>query len=498
MALANVAELFYKLGLKILIVDFDIGGSRIESYFPKIKEGALERVGLLDLIIQYKEVMLRQKIDEQNYNDYFKRPIEIAIDIYSDEATKGKLYLITRGKQSTEYIENYGETATKIDWKDFYDYWAGEHYFDWLRQQFESMADIVFINSPSGNTVMSKICSYQFADAIVMLCELHENSIERTYETVKEFSSPIVLAKRCNRPLDIIVVPTKVEGSELAILDEMHKLFKSKFDAFIPKSFENDSDLLWKLKIPYIPIYSHKCIVAVRDDRPSSLNMCRSFENLARTLADLSPVKPFDKNGNKIHLTEKENKKSKSEIEVFALQATINSINKNSLQNNNTDDELIKEAAKIETHCVLNQIDDDWDDQIEPVDDETEARFIQLWEMRNLEKNAFLKRMHEEALLEDQELEHSFEVERELQDQIDIEAFEKELDSNLPQIDENVINDQTELISNEIDRNAILQEEKAASEQREFLVRMEEDARNEDQELTYSLKERTSQGRNEI
>lgn len=49
MALANVAELFYQAGLRVLMVDWDLEAPGLEQYFSVDKTAALDRRGVIDM-----------------------------------------------------------------------------------------------------------------------------------------------------------------------------------------------------------------------------------------------------------------------------------------------------------------------------------------------------------------------------------------------------------------------------------------------------------------
>ncbi len=60
MALANVAELLYQRGLRVLMIDFDLEAPGLERFFevpgaPSI-ERVLEQRGVIDLVESYKEL----------------------------------------------------------------------------------------------------------------------------------------------------------------------------------------------------------------------------------------------------------------------------------------------------------------------------------------------------------------------------------------------------------------------------------------------------------
>ena len=59
---------------------------------------------------------------------------------------------------------------------------------------------------------------------------------------------------------------------------------------FVPSQLGNDPRQLWKLHIPYIPKYSFKEIVAVREEGLASAEeMIAAFTNLKQALVTLAP-----------------------------------------------------------------------------------------------------------------------------------------------------------------------------------------------------------------
>src|SRR5688500_7860947 len=61
MALANIAEIFSRQKLRVLMVDFDLEAPGLERYFDKAKaatepDQVLERRGIIDLLESYQEL----------------------------------------------------------------------------------------------------------------------------------------------------------------------------------------------------------------------------------------------------------------------------------------------------------------------------------------------------------------------------------------------------------------------------------------------------------
>ena len=124
---------------------------------------------------------------------------------------------------------------------------------------------------------------------------------------------------------------------------------------------------------------------------------------------------------------------------------------------------------------------DDSNDSIEPVNDEAEINAFLLGKKNNLDKIAFLRKMEEEAKRENQELEHYFASERELQDQIELEVLDKEQVAFLDQITNDDSDDSNEPVNDEAEINASLLGKKNNFDKVAFLRKMEEEAKRENQ-----------------
>jgi Mrp family chromosome partitioning ATPase len=271
MALANVAELFYQAGLKVLMVDWDLEAPGIERFFPLDLEDALDKPGVMDMLLRYKEQMSQELPTlEKPGTLSFEMPAQFTIDVYPGTKGKGRLWLLTAGRHSREYFAEYAYSVRTFDWQDFYQNWEGELYFEWLRQQFEQMADVVLIDSRTGVTEMGGVCTYQLADTVVMFCTPNQQSIDGTYKMAQSFSGSEVQHLRRDRPLNLLIVPARIERAESDLLDEFQKEFTGLFQDFVPHTQGLDTPQLWRLSIPYVPKYSFTEAIAVRESGRAS------------------------------------------------------------------------------------------------------------------------------------------------------------------------------------------------------------------------------------
>jgi len=69
-------------------------------------------------------------------------PLQYIVDMHPDQSSSGKLWLLTAGQRLDPHFADYAQAVLEFDWIDFYETWRGELYFEWLREQFENIADI--------------------------------------------------------------------------------------------------------------------------------------------------------------------------------------------------------------------------------------------------------------------------------------------------------------------------------------------------------------------
>jgi cellulose biosynthesis protein BcsQ len=223
MALANIAELFYQVGLRVLIVDWDLEAPGLERFFFEDVREIMDKPGVIDLLYDYKRRISKKLSVKKGEELPFENPYNYITDIYPNSQNGGKIYLLTAGKRSEEHYANYADLVINFDWSDFYENWDGELYFEWLRQQFESIADVILIDSRTGITEMGGVCTYQFADIVVMFCAPNTQNLEGIYEMAESLKREEVLKVRNNRPIDLLIVPSRVEdrSMRLRLVDDL-------------------------------------------------------------------------------------------------------------------------------------------------------------------------------------------------------------------------------------------------------------------------------------
>ena len=204
----------------------------------------------------------------------FLNPTEYAQPIEHDDG-KGRLWLLTPGRRSPEQMTNYINAVMNFDWQDFYENWAGEVYFDWFRRQCKQLAEVILIDSRTGITEMSGVCTYHLADVVALFCAPNHQNILGIETMLNNLLQPHLRDLRGGRPLKTLVVPSRVD---ITGTEEQARLRRQL--APLNARSETDEDLL----IPYIRSYAFDEMIAVTQ-RPDSDHYSRQLSEAYERLA---------------------------------------------------------------------------------------------------------------------------------------------------------------------------------------------------------------------
>jgi hypothetical protein len=149
------------------------------------------------------------------------------------------------------------------------------------------LADVVLIDSRTGITQMGGVCTRQLADVVVAFCVPNAQNVTGVASMVKSFLREEILQARKNRPLEVVVVPARLEVAELGARNSFKDLFLEKFDSLTPSPFRRVKRTFWDLKIPYIPqsAYAEKLAIGASDRKSQAEELEEAYKNLAISLA---------------------------------------------------------------------------------------------------------------------------------------------------------------------------------------------------------------------
>jgi len=337
MALANVAEWFYRQHLRVAMIDWDLEAPGLENFFHDSKEKlekVRSRLGLIDLLTTYKkqfpELLLPNRKPNARAGDCAQSSAEgdemsecighnqevlaelqkvlpsIKPLLYSvhgsdyghtqagsAEDDGGALWLLPAGWRAGDpggdRFAVYGREVQRFNWAEFYDQFEGEAFFEWLRSELEKYADVLLIDSRTGVTEMGGVCTRQLADVVVSFCAPNRQNLEGVVGIMAEsFTSAKVMRARNYRPLNMIIVPSRIDDNEDKDRSDFKKLFASRIEELNARTHNENNRLepleLWDLLIPYIAKYAYneKLAIGVKE---TNEKLVKAYEKLAAYLA---------------------------------------------------------------------------------------------------------------------------------------------------------------------------------------------------------------------
>ncbi|GAB2814809.1 tyrosine-protein kinase family protein [Ferruginibacter profundus] len=285
MAMANIAVLLAQWGHKTLIIDWDLEAPGLENFYSKYIDPKLARkkCGLIDLL-NLKQTNPEIQPASINWDDYLTH-IRIGKGIDLD--------MITAGKNDDDFIRN----VKQFDYNNFYQNADGGQYLEDLRDVWLDNYDFVLIDSRTGLTDSSGICSIHMPDILVLLFTPNEQS----FNGIKSVAAKAILGQKQiiydRFKLRTLPVPSRIENQETALLDEwMTKIYNNSDEMleWLPKKGESltehlvtPAQLLGLIKIPYKTYYAYGEKLAVQSRGTSDpQDIGYSYETLAAVLAN--------------------------------------------------------------------------------------------------------------------------------------------------------------------------------------------------------------------
>lgn len=294
MAMASIAHVLARRGLRVLAIDFDLEAPGLERYFfdGERSKNVRAQPGLLDLIQAYRQALSSEVAFE---GGEFKRWQNFCLSAINVAGTLGgSVDLMTSGKREPDSAkQDYSLAVRSFDWQDFFYNWKGDLFFDWLRRQLrnpETGYDVVLVDSRTGVTEMGGVCAYQLADVAVLLCAPNYQNLDGTLDVVRDFRSESVRALRRGRSLEILALPARIEATHpgrAAFLE----LFASELGVEgLPAALAAVGLDYEELALPYLPQLSiaEHLVGEAQPEKGSIAEVTDVFERLADALTLLA------------------------------------------------------------------------------------------------------------------------------------------------------------------------------------------------------------------
>jgi cellulose biosynthesis protein BcsQ len=167
MALANVAWILASHGLRVLAIDWDLEAPGLHRYFhPFLEDEELENSpGLIDYVVEFAEAARHADRDDSKMGSsakWYDRYTSLLRYTYSLDWDfgKGTLDFVPAGQQGP----SYSLRVNRFDWQEFYDKLGGGTLLEAMKKRLREDYDYVLIDSRTGISDTSGICTVQMPD----------------------------------------------------------------------------------------------------------------------------------------------------------------------------------------------------------------------------------------------------------------------------------------------------------------------------------------------
>jgi WD40 repeat protein/cellulose biosynthesis protein BcsQ len=309
MAVANIAWILALSGERVLVVDWDLEAPGIHRYFHPFLDDKqlLTTKGLLDFVEQSagqsavaSTPLTDEEVDVAEYITMLKWPATSSLN-WERFGPRAGIDLLVAGCQGPAYSRR----LNAFNWIDYYEKLGGRRLLDIARRELKGIYDYILIDSRTGVSDTSGICTVEMPDTLVVCFTLNDQSIMGASGVAES-----VLAQRqarssaqsapadarrasnlssANETLRIFPVPTRVEiVSERSKREVALAFAQQKFGRCLNHLTADARDRYWgRVQLAYFPFYAFEEIPAVFGDPANEeLSLSTPLKQIARFITD--------------------------------------------------------------------------------------------------------------------------------------------------------------------------------------------------------------------
>jgi FxsC-like protein len=292
MALANVAWILASNGKRVLLVDWDLEAPGLHRYLhPFLRDKTLAASeGIIDFVVDFAFAAASgEKQADENWFLPHANILRYASSIAWTFPPPGTIDFVPAGRQGSDYATR----VNSFNWESFYRRLGGGLFLEAAKKSMASY-DYVLIDSRTGVSDTSGICTVQMPDRLVVCFTLNSQSIEGA-AAVAESAHRQRMKPNGEPGLKIFPVPTRVELSEKQRLDLANDLARRRFEPLMWHVPASELDRYWSsVRVLYHSFYAYEEVLATFADKPMQPQsvVLPSMEALTEYITD-SEVQQF-------------------------------------------------------------------------------------------------------------------------------------------------------------------------------------------------------------
>jgi tetratricopeptide (TPR) repeat protein len=259
MALANVGWILASSGSRVLMIDWDLEGPGLEHYFaPFLPPAGESDRGLIDFFwdaASYATDPLKSDADAESASA--PDLLTMAEPVRYRFPNSGGLEIIRPGRQD----QLFGARVQDFNWRHFYENLGGSRLLDGLRERLKFLYDWVLIDSRTGLSDTSGICTVKMPDVVVNCFVPNLQSIEGARAVAES------VAVQGKKTIRILPLPCRIENSEHVLLNQARALWRRRHQEFLDEATASTG--YWSdVEVPYRPAYAFGESLACLVDTP--------------------------------------------------------------------------------------------------------------------------------------------------------------------------------------------------------------------------------------
>ncbi|MFC9318470.1 FxSxx-COOH system tetratricopeptide repeat protein [Streptomyces nigra] len=306
MSLANTAWILASGGKRVLVVDWDLDAPGLDRFLhPFLDRDRLRSApGIIDLFLHFNQTVLEQRRQPESHPedgwvtaeaawvDSQARFNHCVIPLDWKFPGGGRLDYVSPGTQNKEYLSAYSQ----FDWMRFLDHtWHGPVFVRALKHELTQNYDYVLIDSRTGLSDVSDVCTVLLPDALVVAFTPSSQGMDGAHAVAHKIDTLYGY-----RGIRIIPVPMRVEDAngEADRLEAAREQMRAKFADVVRRHCTLDAQEYWgKVEIPYRPFYAYEELLAPFRDVPGRpTSMLAACERLTEVISDgeVTALPPMD------------------------------------------------------------------------------------------------------------------------------------------------------------------------------------------------------------
>ena len=286
MALANVAWILASNGKRVLLLDWDLEAPGLHRYLhPFLQDKTLtSSEGIIDFVLEFAfEALSGDGKPDDNWYVPHANILRYATSLEWNFPAPGTIDFISAGRQGPDYATR----VNSFNWENFYKQLGGGLFLEAAKISMAGY-DYVLIDSRTGVSDTSGVCTVQMPDRLVVCFTLNSQSIEGAAAVAE--SAQKQRQKPDGTPgLKIFPVPMRVELSEKDRLELGNEIARDRFNPMLWHLSPENRDAYWSsVRVLYQPFYAYEEVLATFGDKPSSAEavILPSMEALTRYITD--------------------------------------------------------------------------------------------------------------------------------------------------------------------------------------------------------------------